>query len=101
MYIIYRRRDFNGGRDAKTTSRGGGQASVPTGVPRVFILCGAGPRAGGFDGIHAVAFARGCDAPKTCGQITSCDEAKFYVQICGLSRLDGDGDGAPCETLCR
>ncbi|MGD9806722.1 MAG: excalibur calcium-binding domain-containing protein [Hyphomicrobiaceae bacterium] len=28
-------------------------------------------------------------------------EAKFYLQTCGLKRLDGDGDGIPCNALCR
>ena len=26
----------------------------------------------------------------------NCDEAKFYLTQCGLTRLDGDGDGVPC-----
>ncbi|QBQ53071.1 hypothetical protein E3U44_19085 [Nitrosococcus wardiae] len=30
----------------------------------------------------------------------SCTEALRYL-ACGLSRLDGDGDGVPCEVLCR
>ncbi len=32
--------------------------------------------------------------------ITSCDEAKYLLQVCGLSRLDADSDGVPCENLC-
>lgn len=28
-------------------------------------------------------------------------EARFYLTRCGLTRLDGDGDGVPCEALCR
>ena len=28
-------------------------------------------------------------------------EARFYLTQCGLARLDGDGDGVPCETICR
>jgi deoxyribonuclease-1 len=36
-----------------------------------------------------------------CKHMTSCDEARFYLQQCGRSRLDGDGDGTPCEALCR
>ncbi|WP_458094756.1 hypothetical protein [Roseomonas sp. WA12] len=31
--------------------------------------------------------------------MTSCAEARLYHSQCGLSRLDGDG--VPCETLCR
>jgi hypothetical protein len=33
--------------------------------------------------------------------MSSCDEAYFHFESCGLSRLDGDSDGVPCETLCR
>lgn len=30
-----------------------------------------------------------------------CEEARFYLTQCGLSRLDGDKDGVPCEAVCR
>lgn len=42
-----------------------------------------------------------CAGKTTCGQMASCEEATFYLNNCGLSRLDGDKDGVPCETLCR
>lgn len=42
-----------------------------------------------------------CGAKRTCGEMTSCEEARFYLTQCGLSRLDGDGDGRPCEAVCR
>lgn len=42
-----------------------------------------------------------CDAKRYCNQMTSCEEAKYYLEHCGLSRLDGDKDGIPCESLCR
>jgi len=35
-----------------------------------------------------------------CNQMKSCDEAKFYLSKCGISSLDGDQDGNPCESLC-
>lgn len=38
---------------------------------------------------------------KTCGQMTSCEQAKFYLQSCGVKSLDRDGDGVPCESLCK
>jgi hypothetical protein len=42
-----------------------------------------------------------CQPRKTCGKIRSCDEATWYLYNCNWgSRLDGDSDGAPCETLC-
>ncbi|MDQ5908095.1 MAG: hypothetical protein QG599_186, partial [Pseudomonadota bacterium] len=28
-----------------------------------------------------------------------CEEATFYLQQCGVKRLDGDG--IPCASLCR
>lgn len=42
-----------------------------------------------------------CGSKRTCGQMDSCEEARYYLTHCGLSRLDGDGDGTPCESLCR
>lgn len=42
-----------------------------------------------------------CAGKNTCGQMTSCEEARFYLRQCGLSRLDGDHDGIPCESICR
>ncbi|MCB1919582.1 MAG: excalibur calcium-binding domain-containing protein [Candidatus Competibacteraceae bacterium] len=33
--------------------------------------------------------------------MSSCDEAKFYLTQCGVSSLDGNKDGIPCESLCR
>jgi hypothetical protein len=42
-----------------------------------------------------------CGSKRVCGQMNSCAEANFYLNQCGLSRLDGDGDGVPCESICR
>nr|WP_279629858.1 endonuclease [Halomonas andesensis] len=42
-----------------------------------------------------------CDMRKTCGQMASCEEARFHLQQCGNGRLDGDADGVPCESICR
>jgi len=42
-----------------------------------------------------------CEGKRICGQMGSCAEARFYLNQCGLSRLDGDKDGVPCEKLCR
>jgi endonuclease YncB( thermonuclease family) len=42
-----------------------------------------------------------CGNKRYCKEMTSCEEAKFYLTQCGLSRLDGDGDGVPCEKICR
>lgn len=42
-----------------------------------------------------------CGAKRYCKQMSSCEEARFHLRQCGLSRLDADGDGMPCEALCR
>jgi endonuclease YncB( thermonuclease family) len=42
-----------------------------------------------------------CSGKTKCGQMTNCAEAQFYLNSCGISRLDGDKDGVPCETLCN
>lgn len=42
-----------------------------------------------------------CDGRPTCKQISSCAEARFYLEECGLTKLDRDHDGIPCESLCR
>ncbi|HAS84022.1 MAG TPA: hypothetical protein DCS43_15420 [Verrucomicrobia bacterium] len=33
--------------------------------------------------------------------MADCAEARRYLNECGLTRLDGDGDRTPCEALCR
>ncbi len=45
--------------------------------------------------------ALSCGAKTTCSQMSSCDEARFYLRQCGLKNLDGDGDGVPCASLCK
>jgi len=42
-----------------------------------------------------------CGEKQRCGEMTSCAEARFHHRECGLTRLDGDGDGVPCEALCQ
>lgn len=41
-----------------------------------------------------------CGQKNYCKEMNSCAEARFHLQQCGLHRLDGDGDGRPCESLC-
>lgn len=42
-----------------------------------------------------------CGSKRYCKEMSSCEEARYYLEHCGLTRLDGDGDGTPCESLCR
>ena len=48
---------------------------------------------------HTTGFS--CDGKTTCSQMTSCGEAQYHLRQCGNSRLDRDGDGIPCEAICR
>jgi cold shock CspA family protein len=38
-----------------------------------------------------------CTGKTRCGEMTSCDEAKFYLSNCPGTISDGDNDGIPCE----
>lgn len=43
-----------------------------------------------------------CDGRTHCSQMTSCEEATFFVRNCPNTKMDGDGDGIPCERqLCQ
>jgi hypothetical protein len=41
-----------------------------------------------------------CGSKHYCKEMTSCTEAKFYLNDCGAGRLDGNMDGVPCEAVC-
>ena len=38
-----------------------------------------------------------CDGRIYCSQMRSCEEATFFLKNCPGTRMDGDGDGIPCE----
>jgi endonuclease YncB( thermonuclease family) len=42
-----------------------------------------------------------CGERNSCSEMSGCAEARYHLETCGLTRLDGDGDGMPCESLCR
>ena len=60
------------------------------------------------DGKHPVASAAitgnanlsGCGSKKRCSEMTSCEEARYYLAQCGIKTLDGNSDGVPCDKLC-
>ena len=58
------------------------------------VICEAEP-------INQFEIDSGCGNKTTCGEMDSCEEAVFYLEQCGIASLDGDGDGTPCESLCR
>ena len=38
-----------------------------------------------------------CDGRTYCSQMTSCEEATFFLKNCPGVEMDGDGNGIPCE----
>jgi hypothetical protein len=38
-----------------------------------------------------------CDGRTRCPEMHSCDEARWFLQHCPGTKMDGDGDGDPCE----
>lgn len=38
-----------------------------------------------------------CDGRQHCSQMRSYDEAVFFLRNCPNTKMDGDGDGIPCE----
>jgi Excalibur calcium-binding domain len=41
-----------------------------------------------------------CD-DKYCKAMSSCEEAVYKDFVCGMSKLDRDSDGLPCENVCK
>jgi hypothetical protein len=39
-----------------------------------------------------------CAGKVYCSEMTSCEEAEFYQRNCPGTKMDGDGDGIPCES---
>lgn len=42
-----------------------------------------------------------CDGRQHCSQMKSYDEAKYFIRHCPNTKMDGDGDGIPCERQFR
>lgn len=38
-----------------------------------------------------------CDGRTHCSQMRSCEEATYFLRHCPNTKMDGNGDGVPCE----
>ncbi|WP_276202268.1 excalibur calcium-binding domain-containing protein [Rheinheimera baltica] len=38
-----------------------------------------------------------CDGRQHCSEMNSYEEAVFFLRNCPDTKMDGDGDGVPCE----
>jgi len=95
LAVVYRRwaedpRLYELEEEARAAKRGlWSGSSIPRGAGRV-------PQSGGPSRLA------GCGDKRYCSEMSSCEEALFYLERCGLNSLDGDADGVPCEWgLCR
>jgi endonuclease YncB( thermonuclease family) len=79
--------DWRAGRRAKAAERSSARASSRT----MGVASSSRQSSSGFQ----------CSTKTYCREMNSCEEAMFHLNRCGLSRLDGDGDGVPCEKICR
>jgi micrococcal nuclease len=41
-----------------------------------------------------------CGTKHHCSQMRSCNEAHYYLTVCGVQTLNPEGDGVPCKDLC-
>jgi hypothetical protein len=39
-----------------------------------------------------------CDGRTHCSQMSSCEEATYFIKHCPNTKMDGDNDGVPCES---
>lgn len=61
---------------------------APTGIPEASRFIPATP---------ASAPSFECDGRNLCSQMTSCEEATYFLQHCPGPQMDGDNDRVPCE----
>jgi len=55
------------------------------------------PGSGSGGGSSASKAQYRCDGRTHCSQMTSCEEATFFLRNCPGTKMDGNNDGVPCE----
>lgn len=52
-----------------------------------------------FDGKPSISERKySCDGRTYCSQMTSCEEAEFFLRNCPNVKMDGNNDGVPCQS---
>lgn len=68
--------------------------------PSVKTVALAESHGAGHQAIPVMLYDMECGKKNRCAQMSSCDEANFYFTRCGVTALDGNHDGIPCQDLC-
>ncbi|MNH13638.1 Excalibur calcium-binding domain protein [compost metagenome] len=71
--------------------------SAESGSPPPASSSSQGEASTSYSTSQAPAFARQCDGRQHCSQMTSCEEATWFLRNCPNMKMDGEGDGIPCE----
>jgi hypothetical protein len=80
--LVYGFRQYRGASEAAEREQAAPASGLVTEVP-----ASAPAAAGKFR----------CDGRTHCSQMTSCEEAYYFLRNCPGVKMDGGGDGVPCE----
>ena len=81
--VVYGFRQYRGASEAAERDR----AAEVSGLVAELPPASAAASAGRFR----------CDGRTHCSQMTSCEEAFYFLRNCPGVKMDGEGDGVPCE----
>ena len=87
-------------QDADAAAKATPPAAVPSAVPGAAGSTRAAAPAGAVTTGTVLSLrgdARRCDGRTRCSQMTSCEEATWFLRNCPDTQMDGDRDGIPCE----
>ncbi len=74
-----------------------GTWSLPWGPNSSSVVTHQNPTSQSTRSSSAPAQTFSCDGRQHCSQMRSYEEAKFFIRNCPNTKMDGDGDGIPCE----
>jgi len=80
---------------AEKQKRQAAAASTPAERPRA--TGSAASPANAVNPVNPMSASFRCDGRQHCSQMKSCEEAKYFLARCPGVKMDGDGDGVPCE----
>lgn len=86
----------------KREAVGGSLTVVPSaamrdgsGLPLQAVIDSEKQKTAGTQAAGAIGFR--CDGRSECSQMTSCDEARYFLENCPVTEMDSDNNDIPCE----